>query len=103
MEKGEIVSIKKIIDQSNPALITEFQNSVWDILREIRNASIHNDGTFTKARAPKEGSYTIGKITMELKFNKEYQLYGDLDLTLKFVELLMELHYLWVKRFYEFN
>jgi len=101
LNKGLLVNFKQIIEKSKKEkIINEYEKAVWDILREIRNAIVHNNAFFTKN---KQLTYTLGKRVINLEYKRNEHLKGDLDLTIILIEILMEIYYNWVKNFLKMN
>ena len=85
------------IDESkNDNLINKHERSAWHFLREIRNATVHNNGIFDENN---ELSYNLGNRVINLEYRQNEPMRGDLDFYHIITEILVELFYSWVERF----
>lgn len=100
LKNGKRVGFYKIIQISNKiGLIEKNEMAIWDDLREIRNAIVHNNSIVDK-----DGllEYTFVKKKRERKFKLPYKrgqpITGNLHLGLILVEIITERYYQWVQK-----
>ena len=98
LNNGKIVKFQEITEKSKDILVNDYEKSVWDILRNIRKAIVHNDGFFAE---DDQATYTLGNRVIRLEYKRNEPLIGDLDLLLILVEILLELYYRWIEKFLE--
>jgi hypothetical protein len=90
------VYLSDIMKKSEGKIITKNERHVWDVLRKIRNAAVHNDCFFMKGD---KATYKLGDEIKTIEYHKMDYLRGDLDLALTLIEILMELLHDWVENF----
>lgn len=90
---GTRVDFSGIITQSKQVgLVDKNEMKIWDNLREIRNAIVHNNGYFDK-----NGKFEFGSFTIEYEKSKGLES-DDLNLAHKLTEVLMDNYYNWAKK-----
>ena len=81
-------------------LVDEHEWAVWDSLKEIRNAIVHNNAIFDRD-GKLEYKFDNQPFTVEYKRGKG--LIGNMHLGLILVEILIELYYRWVQKLLQLN
>jgi len=73
------------------SLLSKEHKKIWDGLREIRNAIVHNN-------AYMDSDLEFNVESYEFKFNKGEGVSGGIALALKFTDFLLDYYYNWVTK-----
>lgn len=90
------VYLKGVMKKSEGQIITKNERHVWDVLIQIRNAVVHNDGFFIEGD---KATYKLGTRIIPIEYHRMDYMRGDLTSTLTLIEILMELFHDWVEKF----
>ena len=90
------VYLEGIMKKSEGQIITKDERHVWDVLRKIRNAVVHNNGFFIEGD---KATYKLSNRLITIEYHRMDYLRGNLDFPLTLIEILMELFHDWVEKF----